>query len=81
MTHINSDVPPIAQRVETAARLRAAVHASLRQGRELCQLRPQHSAQVRPMLQRLNEIRMELDRMHGLRGEALPETTSPVWID
>ena len=81
MNDSSSDPLPVVRRVEAAARLRAAVHATLRQGRDMCQQRPQLSAHVRPMLQRLNEIRLEVDRLHGLRGEALPEGTTPIWID
>ena len=81
MTDSDPDLLPAVRRVKAAANLRAAVHATLRQGRDLCQQRPQLSVTVRPLLQRLNEIRVELDQLHGLCGQPLPNETAPVWID
>ncbi len=68
-------------RIEAAARLRAAVHAALLQGRELSGRRPQLSGAIRPLLQRLEEIRAEVDHLNGLRGAPLPPGTAPIWID
>lgn len=73
--------PPVAHQVAGTARLRAAVHAALREGRELCREQPQHMGKVLPMLQRLEQIRAELDRMHGLRGAPYPAKTRPISID
>lgn len=69
------------RQVAGTARLRAAVHAALREGRELCRERPQHMAKVLPLLQRLEQIRAELDRMHGLRGTPYPAKSRPIWIE
>ncbi len=69
------------QRARTVQRLRAAIHTALRDGQEASRRSPRSASLAEPLLQRLEQIGRELDRMEGLRSGWKGRETHPFWID
>ena len=68
-------------RARAVQRLRTAVDAALRDGQEACRKNPLTRSIAQPLLNRLTQIRSELDRIEGLRSGWEGEETHPFWIE
>lgn len=69
------------QRARAIHRLRAAVNAALVDGRAALERDLHVRSLAQPLLDRLEQIGRELDRMEGLRSGWDGEETHPFWID
>lgn len=76
-------VPPNdghSQRSRAIQRLRSAVDAAIREGQNACR-DPRHVALAQPLLERLEQIGCELNRMDGLQSGLANQETHPFWLD